>query len=141
MEFWETILCDGLFDFILGRKSQDLASTIKAYDKWLQAGGQNERLSQYQYQELQMLAGSSTFFITKAGRMGLSRSDVQTDNAIVLLGGETIPYILRPRLGTVSKHYAILGSCFCTGKFCMGLPRDEASTLITITRFDVRRSD
>jgi hypothetical protein len=115
-EFWKTILCDGLFDLVTGRELQNLSLTFKAYDGWLQAGGRDTRLSPYQHGELRLLAGSSTFFITKRGRMGLSRSNVQNGDVIALFAGETIPYILRPHSGTESKRYNIAGSCFCNGE-------------------------
>lgn len=113
--FWKTIFCDGLFNLVTGRGNQNLEKDMEECDDWLLSEELDKQLSTYQWLQLQLLAGASTFFVTEAGRMGLSRSDVQKGDMIAILGGETVPYVLRARPGTRSRHFILVGSCFCNG--------------------------
>lgn len=121
-EFWRTMLCDGLFSLVSSIPTPNFETAIQRYDEWLLDDNDIVTLSLYQQQQLVLLIGSSNFFVTKAGRMGLSRSDVQAGDEIALLGGETIPYVLRSYPGTTSHLYSVVGSCFCNGR-CSRSPK------------------
>ncbi|PVH87587.1 HET-domain-containing protein [Cadophora sp. DSE1049] len=51
------------------------------------------------------------YFVTRSGKFGLGRTDVQVgDSVCVLLGGRD-PYILRK----IKDHHVFVGNCFCDG--------------------------
>jgi hypothetical protein len=112
LQFWETVLCGGIFNLVSGREGRDWTQDINAYESWLQPGSVSV-LPAYLYHQLNLLASASTFFMTLSGRMGISRSDVCRRDRIVLLGGEVIPYIIYKDVGV--DHFRVTGSCYCSG--------------------------
>lgn len=115
--FWRTILCDGLFELVTRVQTRDVDAVMRKYDQWLFDDREDAMLSSYELQRLEMLIGSSVFFVTTTGRLGLSRSAVLSDDIVALLAGETIPYILRRCPGTTSEMYHVVGSSFCDGEY------------------------
>jgi len=52
------------------------------------------------------------FFTTLNGRMGLCPRDTEVGDAIVILFGGNVPYVLRP---TVHKEWRFIGECYTNG--------------------------
>jgi hypothetical protein len=111
-QFWETVLCGGIFNLVSGREGRDWTQDINAYESWLQPGSVSV-LPAYLRHQLNLLASASTFFMTLSGRMGISRSDVCERDHIVLLGGEVIPYIIYEDVRV--DRFRVTGSCYCSG--------------------------
>ncbi|UJO21581.1 Heterokaryon incompatibility protein 6, OR allele [Fulvia fulva] len=91
-DFWQTVLCGGLYSVIANDRTHDLAAMISQYQEWLE--DEAMILDGYLARQLDRLLVDASFFVTEHGRMGMTRSEPSKGNLVALLVGDDIPYLV-----------------------------------------------
>jgi hypothetical protein len=117
--FWRTMLGDLIMDFEvpLGRA---ISSDRQQFDSFIETLSFNET-----YYSLRQMVVNQAFFITQDGYIGLGPPTVLAGDAVWVLFGARVPFVLRPRGDTIlqdseesrlnSRSYHFVGDAFVFG--------------------------